>query len=91
MKRWLAVSLLAAAAMPAVRAAVHEEPVDLAMITRIREEGFNNSKVMETAERLTDVLGEEAKTNREGGVVTFVDVETDSYARGGVLMCDKQK
>jgi carboxypeptidase Q len=43
--------------MPAVRAAVHEEPVDLAMITRIREEGFNNSKVMETAERLTDVLG----------------------------------
>jgi hypothetical protein len=57
MKRWLAVSLLAAAALPPLAAAVHEEPVDLAMITRIREEGYNNSKVMDTAERLTDVLG----------------------------------
>ncbi len=43
------------------------------------------------AQRVTDVLVEEAKTNREGVVVTFIDVETDSYARGGVLMADKQK
>ncbi len=43
------------------------------------------------AERVTDVLVEEAKTNREGVVVTFVDVDTDSYARGGVLMLDKKK
>jgi 4-oxalocrotonate tautomerase len=43
------------------------------------------------AERVTDVLVEEAKTNREGIVVTFVDVDTDSYARGGVLMLDKLK
>ncbi len=43
------------------------------------------------AQRVTDVLVEEAKTNRDGVVVTFIDVETDSYARGGVLMADKQK
>ncbi|HET8645996.1 MAG TPA: peptidase, partial [Vicinamibacteria bacterium] len=57
MNRWLAVPLLALAALPPVRAALREEAVDLAMVTRIREEGFAGSKVMETAERLTDVLG----------------------------------
>ena len=57
MRRWIAVSLAAAAALPPLFAAAPEEPVDLAMVTRIREEGFGGSKVMETAERLTDVLG----------------------------------
>src|SRR5260370_186367 len=34
-----------------------EEPVDLAMFNRIREEGFPRSQVMDTAFHLTDVLG----------------------------------
>jgi hypothetical protein len=34
-----------------------EEPVDLGMVTRIREEGLHHSQVMETARHLTDVLG----------------------------------
>ncbi len=42
------------------------------------------------AERITDVLEQEAKTNRDGIVITFIDVEKDSYARGGVLMLDKK-
>ncbi len=42
------------------------------------------------AQRMTDVLVEEAKTAKEGVVVTFVDVEKDSYARGGELMADKK-
>jgi len=42
------------------------------------------------AQRMTDVLVEEAKTAKEGVVVTFVDVENDSYARGGELMLDKK-
>lgn len=42
------------------------------------------------AARITDALVEEAKTDREGIVITFVDVEKDSYARGGVLMLDKK-
>lgn len=34
-----------------------EEPVDLDMVSRIREEGLRRSQVMETARHLTDVLG----------------------------------
>jgi len=34
-----------------------EERVDLDMVTRIRQEGFRNSKVMETASALTDGVG----------------------------------
>jgi 4-oxalocrotonate tautomerase len=42
------------------------------------------------AARITDALVEEAKTDREAIVITFVDVEKDSYARGGVLMADRK-
>ena len=42
------------------------------------------------AERITDVIAEEAGTNREGVVITFIDVDRDSYARGGVLIVDKK-
>src|SRR5438270_7065860 len=34
-----------------------QEPVDAAMVQKIREEGLNHSKVMETAFYLTDVSG----------------------------------
>lgn len=34
-----------------------QEAVDLSMITRLKEEGFKNSRVMETAAQLTDVYG----------------------------------
>ena len=34
-----------------------EEAVDLETVTRIRDEGFTNSKVMETVEYITDVIG----------------------------------
>ena len=34
-----------------------ETPVDWAVVTQIRDEGFNRSKVMETAAYLTDVIG----------------------------------
>jgi hypothetical protein len=33
------------------------EPVDLDMVTRIRQEGFHHSQVMDTLEHLTDVIG----------------------------------
>ena len=41
------------------------------------------------AQRLTDVMVEEAGARREAIVVTFVEVSTESYASGGVLMADK--
>jgi carboxypeptidase Q len=34
-----------------------ETPVDTSVVTQIRDEGFNRSKVMETAAYLTDVIG----------------------------------
>lgn len=37
--------------------ALGEEAVDLEMITRIRDEGFHHSQVMQTAGELTDVIG----------------------------------
>ena len=42
------------------------------------------------AQRLTDVMAEEAGPRREAIVVTFVEVSKESYASGGVLMVDKK-
>jgi carboxypeptidase Q len=50
----LALALLTALAAPVSAA---EEAVDLEMVTRIRDEGFTNSKVMDTVGYLTDVIG----------------------------------
>ncbi|MGC2196355.1 MAG: 2-hydroxymuconate tautomerase [Terriglobales bacterium] len=42
-------------------------------------------------QRITDAMVEEAGARREAIVVTFVEVSTESYASGGVLMIDKKK
>ncbi len=55
MIRRLAVTLVIGSALAAGAAA--EEPVDFGMVTRIRDEGFGNSKVMETLFQLSDVIG----------------------------------
>lgn len=52
--------------------------------------GRTTEQKRKIAQRITDVIAEEASTNREGIVITFIDVERDSYARGGVLMVDKK-
>jgi 4-oxalocrotonate tautomerase len=43
------------------------------------------------AQRITDVMVEEAGARKEAVVVTFVEVSKESYASGGVLMADKVK
>lgn len=53
MQRTLVLILLALTALPLVA----EEPVDLAMMTRIRDEGLHHSQVMDTLFHLTDVIG----------------------------------
>ena len=50
----LATLLLLAPAAPAAAA---EEAVDLQVVSRIRQEGLHHSKVMETVQHLTDVIG----------------------------------
>jgi carboxypeptidase Q len=51
LRAFAAALLLAPLSLPA------EEPVDLAMVTRIRDEGFRRSQVVETAAYLSDVIG----------------------------------
>ena len=43
------------------------------------------------AQRITDVMVEEARTEREAVVVTFHEVSKESYSSGGVLVADKTK
>ena len=43
-----------------------EEPVDLDMVNRIRDEGLNRSKVMETAAHLTDRIGPRLTNSPQG-------------------------
>ena len=43
------------------------------------------------AQRITDVMVEEAGAKPEAVVVTFQEVSKESYASGGVLMADKPK
>jgi 4-oxalocrotonate tautomerase len=42
------------------------------------------------AQRITDVMVEEAGAKREAVIVTFNEVSKESYASGGVLMADKK-
>ena len=42
------------------------------------------------AQRITDVMVEEAGAKREAVVVAFNEVARESYASGGVLMADKK-
>jgi carboxypeptidase Q len=57
-KRLLAVVLAGIFVIQAVPAiAAGPKPVDLEMVTRIRQEGFRNSRVMETMSELTDRIG----------------------------------
>jgi carboxypeptidase Q len=53
MKRTLILAVLALSALPLCA----EEPVDLSMMTRIRDEGLHRSQVMDTLFHLTDVIG----------------------------------
>jgi 4-oxalocrotonate tautomerase len=43
------------------------------------------------AQRVTDVMVEEAGARREGITVVFNEVSKESYATGGELMIDKAK
>jgi len=62
--------------------------VPLIQITMLK--GRSTQQKRRLVERLTDVMAEEAKTQKEGIVVTIVEVEREDYARGGVLMADKK-
>jgi 4-oxalocrotonate tautomerase len=53
-------------------------------------EGRTTEQKRNIAKRITQTLVEEAGANEQGIVVTFVDLPMDSYASGGMLICDKR-
>ena len=53
--------------------------------------GRTTEQKRKIAQRVTDVVAEEAGTVREGIVVAFYEVSKESYAIGGQLVADKQK
>jgi hypothetical protein len=55
--RPIACLLFAALLLPSPARPDEPEPVDLQMVTRIRDEGFHRSQVMETVTHLTEVIG----------------------------------
>src|SRR5258706_404806 len=57
MKTKLALGVCLSLATLGLAANGNEESVDWQMMTRIRDEGFTNSKVMQTLSQLTDVNG----------------------------------
>jgi 4-oxalocrotonate tautomerase len=52
--------------------------------------GRTGDQKRKLAQRITDVMVEEAGAKREAVVVTFQEVSKESYASGGVLMADKK-
>ena len=60
--------------------------VQITMLT-----GRTDDQKRKLAARITDAMIEEAGARREAVVVTFLEVERESYASGGVLMADKGK
>jgi 4-oxalocrotonate tautomerase len=53
--------------------------------------GRTTEQKRKLAQRITEVIVEEAGARREAVVVAFHEVSKESYASGGVLMADKPK
>jgi hypothetical protein len=78
MKRTLVLVLLTLFALPLGA----EEPVDLSMMTRIRDEGLHRSQVMETLYHLTDVIGPRLTGSPQAKQAN--DWTRDQFARWGL-------
>jgi len=53
-------------------------------------QGRTTEQKRKIAERMTDVLVEEAGANKDAVTVAFVEVPRDSFARGGTLIADRK-
>ena len=54
-------------------------------------EGRTLEQKRRVAQRITDVLVEDAGATREAISISFVEVSKESYASAGVLIVDKRK
>jgi len=53
--------------------------------------GRTTEQKRKLAQRITDVIVEEAGARRDAVIVAFHEVAKESYASGGVLIADKPK
>ena len=53
--------------------------------------GRTTEQKRKLAQRITDVIVEEAGASRDAVIVAFHEVSKESYASGGVLISDKGK
>jgi 4-oxalocrotonate tautomerase len=53
--------------------------------------GRTTDQKRKLAQRITDVMVEEAGAHRDAVVVAFHEVSKESYSTGGVLVADKGK
>lgn len=67
----------------------NRELISMPVIQIIMLKGRTAEQKRRLAARMTDVMVEEAGANRDAVVVTMVEVERDAYARGGVLIADR--
>lgn len=60
----------------------------LVQITMVK--GRTVEQKRKVAERITQVMVEEARAAKEAVVVTFIEVTREDYASAGVLLADKK-
>jgi 4-oxalocrotonate tautomerase len=53
--------------------------------------GRTTEQKRKLAQRITDVIVEEAGASRDAVIIAFHEVSKESYASGGVLIADKGK
>jgi 4-oxalocrotonate tautomerase len=53
-------------------------------------EGRTVEQKRKVAERITQVMVEDAKATKEAVVVTFIEITREDYASAGVLLADKK-
>jgi 4-oxalocrotonate tautomerase len=64
------------------------ETMPLVQITMLK--GRTVEQKRKVAERITQVMVEDAKAAKEAVVVTFIEVTREDYASAGVLLADKK-
>jgi 4-oxalocrotonate tautomerase len=53
-------------------------------------QGRSIEQKRKAAKRMTEVLQEELNVSPDKLTITFVEVSRDSYARNGILVCDRE-
>lgn len=65
-----------------------EDPMPLIQVTMLK--GRTVEQKRKVAERITQVMVEDANAAKEAVVITFIEIAREDYASAGVLVADKK-